>query len=416
MKTMRALRQREGSVLAIVAVMLVALLAIISLAVDLGMAYTARAEAQRVADAGALAGASAFLDWVDPPDAVPDAYNRAYDYVARNVVRNEHIDPDQDVNVEVVVPEEIVRVWVQRRGLGTWFARFLGVDELTVNAAAVAQALNAGAATCLKPWALMDLWYEADSDTNGNRWWDQDENWEFDPTAGDDYQKTAVIGENDAGVTSEATGYGSGFRNNPFSNVKDDWGRQIHIKAPDPNSEYVPNPGTFLPWRIGEDDAGADDYRTNIRECNPTTVHLTDEDSETTHDAYPIETGNMVGPTFQGVRDLIAQDPGAHWVESVDAEGNLTGEVVGSTYPDGTPRANWMDSPRVIKVAMIDPLQIVGSGMQEIEFNNFALLFLENQPTMHDDVIARFLFYVDGSGGHTGAVTSPLAKTIRLIG
>jgi len=34
---------------------------------------------------------------------------------------------------------------------------------------------------------------------------------------------------------------------------------------------------------------------------------------------------------------------------------------------------------------------------------------------MHDDVTARFLYYVDGSGGAVGPTTSPLVKIIRLI-
>lgn len=401
------LRQREGSVLAIVAVMMVALLAVVALAVDLGMAYTARAEAQRMADAAALAGASAYLDWMDPFDAVADARQRAYDYVARNTVRNENVDSAQDVNVEVVPSMERVRVWVQRRDLGTWFARFLGIDRMTVNAAATAQAMTAGGAKCLKPWALMDLWNETTSD-DGDRWWDEGETWEFDANSGDTYQRTSSIGENAAGDVNGATGYGSAFRNG-YTDYVNDWGRQIHIKAPDPNSEYVPNPGTFLPWRVGPDDSGGADYRWNIANCNLTDIYLGDGDPSTTDDQYPIETGNMVGPTFQGTRDLVAQDPNAQWREIRQADGTMSGEVLGSTY------ANWLESPRVIKVAMIDPYQLVTSGMQTVEFTNFALLFLEEQATMHSDVTARFLFYVNGSGGAVGTTTSPLVKIIRLI-
>lgn len=408
MATRRVLRTREGSVLAIVAVMMLALLAIVALAVDLGMAYTARAEAQRTADAAALAGASAFLDYIVTAEAVPEAERRAHDYVARNLVRNQQVDSAQDVNIEIVPEQELVRVWVQRRGLGTWFARFLGVDEMVVNAAAVAQAVSAGAAKCLKPWALMDLWHEATSDANDNRWWDEGENWEYDPATGDTYSPTTAIGDNESADPSGSTGYGSGFRNTA-SDVENDWGRQIHVKAPDPNSEYVPNPGTFLPWRVGSDDSGAADYRDNIRYCNEDIIHLSDGDPTTDHDQYPIETGNMVGPTFQGVRDLIAEDPNAIWDPSGGPDGD--GAVVNSEYGD-----SWVDSPRVIKVAIMDPNQLVGSGMQDIEFNNFALLFLEEQAGMQDDVTARFLYFVGGSGGSVGQTTGPLVKIIRLIG
>ena len=55
---------------------LVALLAIVALAVDLGMAYSAHAEAQRTADAAALAAASAFRDLIDVAEAVPEAERR----------------------------------------------------------------------------------------------------------------------------------------------------------------------------------------------------------------------------------------------------------------------------------------------------------------------------------------------------
>ena len=53
----------RGGTLVLVAVVIVALFGFAALAVDVGMGYTASEEAQRAADAGALAGASAFLDF-----------------------------------------------------------------------------------------------------------------------------------------------------------------------------------------------------------------------------------------------------------------------------------------------------------------------------------------------------------------
>lgn len=55
-------REERGASLVLVALALVAMLAAASLAVDLGLLYVARNEAQRAADAAALAGASAFVD------------------------------------------------------------------------------------------------------------------------------------------------------------------------------------------------------------------------------------------------------------------------------------------------------------------------------------------------------------------
>jgi uncharacterized membrane protein len=58
----KAGREERGASLVLVALSLVAMLGAASLAVDLGLLYVARNEAQRAADAAALAGASAFVD------------------------------------------------------------------------------------------------------------------------------------------------------------------------------------------------------------------------------------------------------------------------------------------------------------------------------------------------------------------
>ena len=52
----------RGATLAFIAVAMVAVLGSLALAVDLAMARTAHGEAQRVADAAALAGASVFME------------------------------------------------------------------------------------------------------------------------------------------------------------------------------------------------------------------------------------------------------------------------------------------------------------------------------------------------------------------
>ncbi len=56
-------KNRRGVSLVLAAVSLTALCGVGAIAVDLGMLLRARADAQRAAEAGALAGASAFLDF-----------------------------------------------------------------------------------------------------------------------------------------------------------------------------------------------------------------------------------------------------------------------------------------------------------------------------------------------------------------
>ena len=97
-----------------------------------------------------------------------------------------------------------------------------------------------------------------------------------------------------------------------------------------------------------------------------------------------------------------------------DGSGNLLsgGTVTGSN------KANWVDSPRVIKVGLFDPNQILtfGNGSNAtVTFNNIALFFLEgivgngNQAAVQ----GRFLYYAKGSGG--GPVTGPLVRVLRLV-
>ena len=91
-------------------------------------------------------------------------------------------------------------------------------------------------------------------------------------------------------------------------------------------------------------------------------------------DWLQIEPGNMRGPTKQGVNDLIAQDPGAFW-------SNATQTVEGSAY--GT-------SPRVIKIALFDPLATPASGRNHVVISKLGAFFLEsvdNQST----VTGRFM-------------------------
>jgi hypothetical protein len=72
-----------------------------------------------------------------------------------------------------------------------------------------------------------------------------------------------------------------------------------------------------------------------------------------------------------------------------------------------------MDSPRVIKIALFDISQITGPGMQSIKFNNFALMFLENQRNPRDPIEGRFLFWAKGSD--SGPTTGSLVLYLRLV-
>ena len=397
----------------LVAVAMSALLALLALGIDFGMLADARSEAQRSADSGALAGASAFLDFLDKEAAGP-AGERAIEAVTSNSIRNETIS-EPEIAVQVNVDSATVTVVVRRAGVPTWFARLLGRNEIPVSATATAQASDAGTAQCLKPFAVPDLWEEKQQDLNGNRIWDASEHWQFDPGI----DRYAAYSGPDGAATE--TGYGSHWRDS-FSDARGnrysrDFGRRIMVKATDPKTAFVPS--FFYPWVLPVDEnqaecgkergagkgvqgisgntggkgRGAASYRRNICSCNASVIDL-DTD-------YEIEPGNMVGPSYQGLRLLIDQDPGATWD---DSENRIVSE-----YGD--------DSPRAITVALFDPSTITKSGRQNIRFNNFARFFIEEQASPQDPIVGRFMYYVASTGGtsHTGARTGSLVKRIRLI-
>jgi hypothetical protein len=401
-RTFPVLRDERGGTLVLVAVAIVALFGLAALAVDLGMGYTAKIEAQRTADSGALAGASAFLEF-QAASAVAPAEDRAYDFALQNQIRNISVD-SSEVTVQVLPDSFKVRVWVQREAIGTWFARLIGFDQLTVLAMAAAQATEAGSARCLKPIALTDMWHDADDDTDGDRVWDEGEEWELGNHPDDRY-----VPYEGPGGPAEATGYGSEWRG-----PTQDYGRQISIKSQDPNSEYTPNPGVFLPWRLpldedqeecgqgggggGGQDAGGAVYRQNLCSCNDSQIELGVE--------YEIQTGNMVGPTYQGIDELISEDPNAWWDPTLNGgQGGIRDSEYGG---DG------MTSPRVVKLAMFDPTEIEGSGMQTIRFNNFALMFIQDQQSIQDPIMGRFLYYVSGEES-AGPTTGSLVRYLRLV-
>jgi hypothetical protein len=402
------------------AVSLFAMLALAALAVDLGSLRDAKAEAQRTADAVALAGATAFKDksFTDPT-AVPDAQDRALGIARLNMVRFDTIDvrnpvvrtvntrtlpigkvwvvttPTNKITLNIIPDSQRVRAWIRRPGVSTFFGGLLRVPYGHVQAMATARVTQAGEAKCVKPLALPDIWHETNTaaqDLDGDRVWDDGEPWEFDPST-DRYARYDPDASPEA--QAEQTGYGSTWRDP--SGVSKDWGREMTIKAQRPGEAITS--GWFYPWRIG-DSQGAQDYKDNITGCNPE-AHL--------GEPYDVENGNMVGPTIQAFGEVIGEDPGARWDPSLN---DGAGGVTGSAYGD------WRNSPRVLPVALFDPTQIAGiqsGGNLSLTFNNFALFFVEGfvGEGQQKPLRGRFLYYATGSG--VGPVTGPLTKILQLV-
>jgi len=151
----RVLGNQAGSTLPIVTLMLVVLLGFAALAIDVGMLVDSRAEAQRAADAAALASASALLEYRTLPEATREEYarERALAIAALNTVRGE---APAEAEVGVIFPDDRVAVTVTRDEIPTFFAGVLGFQELRVSATSHAMIFQAAAATCLKPLSVPD--------------------------------------------------------------------------------------------------------------------------------------------------------------------------------------------------------------------------------------------------------------------
>ncbi len=355
------LDDRQGSALVLLVLGMVAVLSLMALAMDLGMLRAAHGEAQRAADAAALAGASAYMEQ-SPDAAEPAARQRALDYAARNSVQGAAVAAGE-TTVQVLPLLRRVRVTVRRPAIPTWFARAFGVTSAAVSARSAAHAIPAPSSRCVKPFVPPDLWAEMDDDRNENGVWDPWERWEYEPERGDFYNPGGGNGNSGNGGQSNRpeTGYGSSFRG-----PKLDRGRKIMLTESS-------LPGFANLWAMPDGGGGLDiggaAIRDNIRGCNDTPIDL--------RTPYELQSGLKVGPIVQGVADLILGDPGAYWDEA-------SGEVKGSRF------ANWMDSPRLIRVPLYDPTRL-NSKHDEVRFTKFAWVFLEPLGGNHDPVSARFV-------------------------
>jgi len=383
-RTMQALRRRcseeRGVALIIAAGSMVALTSAVALAIDVGMLTVTRTEAQRVADAAAMAGAGALIQ-------VPNsAYARAQakQTAGYNDIRGSQAEVlDQDVDVDLGAREVTVRVLrTSERGnpVGTFFARIFGVNTVDISAHATAWVTPAGGINCLLPVTIPDRWYEAGGSGNSED--------SFDPDKGDEYVPWQVPGSDPPAYNTAFTGY-----------TQSDIGTQITIKSNSGGGDY--NPSWYYPWRPPLQ-AGADDYRTNVSSCvDPTIDYGVGMEVET-------EPGNMLGPTVQGFEDLIAQDPTAVWNEQLDC-------ITDATDALSSNGSACRSSPRIRPVPLFDPTSGPANGASTFAFTNFAGLFVEK--IVGNEVVARWIGYtgVAPADPDTELTAGPQFQVVQLI-
>ncbi len=371
----------RGVVLFIAAGSMIALTSICALAIDVGMLFTARAEAQRVADGAALAGAGGLIQ---SPRNWELATELAIEFGYANTIGG---DPavvlPEDVIVDVdedLVTVNVLRTAERGTAVGTFFARIFGVTSVDIGAYATAKASAAGGINCPLPVAVPDRWYEAGGVGNDPE--------KFDPELGD-YYTPWFTGTLDNPVYNEAyTGYGEQDTGEPFT-----------LTSNQPNAGL--NGAWYYPWRP-EETFGADDFRTSVMTCiDPSKIFFVGIEVAT-------EPGNMSGPTMQGFQAVIDQDPDASWNDGLDC-------IVDRGLEYSSDATHCRTSPRVRPIPMFDPRVAPDLGTNPFTFTNFAGIFIES--IKGKDVNARWVGYTGLQPAPAGSNTTagPLFKALQLV-
>lgn len=401
-------RSRErGISLFLVAVSLVVLAGMAAMAIDLASLYVARNEAQRAADAGALAGAKRFVDsgffagFVPQSTAEGMARQEAKTIAAQNLVSNQFaLVQDGDVTFDFSNPDNPrITVYVERsaarsNAVPTFFAKALGVIQADVSAAATAEAFAPSAGSlpvgtgCVKPWIMPNCDPNNPAPENPN-------------CPGSAYFTDPITGE----VTHPGS-------------IGGVIGTNFILKAGLPSE--APVPGQFYPIQIppgdepalcpecastpgGSEGPGAALYRHNISCCN-TNQFVCGQQVEVDE-----QTGNMVGPTSQGVRCLINQSNpncggnpsncGQDFIPSPDV--NPYDFIGGSNNPNPALRGQHItSSPSVVTIPLYEgyPLTPGESGaLPLVTITGFLQVFVEKVGPPQSTVTA-YIINVAGCG------------------
>ena len=304
-----------GQTIALLAVFIVVLFVFASLAIDVGVLFTARTSAQHVADAAALAGVFTFTDpcTASPlPTGCPAgstsqpaaAINAAKATAGKNSVMGQSVtladtfavcstlpttfSAGSQGAICVDTPNRRVTVVVARQGtngIATYFARVISPDLVSVRVHATAEAgSGATGSKCVKPVYIPNT-------------------------------ILTTLNPPSAACTSTPKQIIFDPANN---NQLTDWaksklGQCVNMRPTRPSDSGLPAPGQFFSLDFG---SGANTYRCVWANCLNTPSCNADTAAIQCNNSYPVKTGDMVGPLKQGVNGLIGS-PQDTWI-SVD--------------------------------------------------------------------------------------------------
>jgi Flp pilus assembly protein TadG len=370
---MRVEDKRKGFVLVMVSLMLVILIGFVALGVDVGVVYSGRTSAQAAADAGALAGAFTF---VVHGDATEDEV-RAKAMAAANVnkIMGEPVTVTAaDIDVDMTMRRVTVRV---NREVKTFFTKALGISSMDVGVVAVAEAgVTPTAAYCLKPFVIP--------------------NTALSPSGPCD---ACVSGQVLVDVDGHKTAYADTILGNQFT-----------LKPQNPANAWVSS--NFMAVEISG--PGSDNYRDDIAGCTGVIVKC--------GDLLNVQTGNMVGPTRQGILgggqagDGLLGNPADHYWDIADYGPNHTdtsralvvAPLWNSCLNDQFKQGSTGECPAT---------SLPSGSTVQYNVNGYALIFVEGVENGADGGVVGRLIDVFGCETGFTSVTQPgpYALPVRLI-
>jgi len=374
-------RKAEGGyIIVMVAIFLVFMLALVALAVDLGMAYSARTQNQAAADAGALGGAVEFLNPVATKTSIET-------YAAKIAIANKTlgaaIQPG-DVTANADIANRRVTVDITRTE-PTFFAKIMGFNSIQVHTQGIAEAADhASGGPCMKPVFIPNTLGAVPpcgpggGCTNSNKLLD---------------------------VNGHLTTYGESIRGTEFTMKPQAPGGAIN-----PSDFYeldLPGPTSNYPDALGN--------------CiDPATLSC-----QTT---YPVSPGNRPGPTTSGINQLIGYPPTDQYYalgDYIHADGlhYSTSRALASApivdlcgYPGFCPTGQLPSGGGGGRGGGRG-----GGGGPVLNVVGFAQIFVESvgqRGAASGDVLAKFInaWGCDTGGGPPGATGSAVAGVpIRLV-
>lgn len=321
----------RGVSILIIAVSMVFVLGMAGLAIDLASLYVGRSQAQRAADAAALAGATALVNDSCVTGTTGTGLSAGCMTMARQnaeAVGNANliagISPDiidsditfpntssSDPQVQVVAGRGTYDGVDHGNAMPTFFMKIFGITTASVSATAKAEAYNPSgsstpiATSCVKPWMFPNC-DQFNSTSPPNTACDQSDGY-----------NGGSVGPfvNDDGTVARPLQYPNGAIGEPFE-IKP--GSPGNAAAPGqfyaaylPSDTAVPTECPSCATQVSSGGTGSGAlYRENIECCNTNelycgeTINLASSTQVTLQSA----AGNKVGPTEQGINCLINQD------------------------------------------------------------------------------------------------------------